>query len=163
METQNGPAAPDAIDARLALLTSDSEMRRTQKLRIPVWLFGAAGVINIGLGTLSLLNPQNLVPAVIAMSVLTALSLTVSVLLIRYFLFPPGYRKVDVRWQVVGTISAVAVFAAAIVIVLMLASGDTGYRISAAWQFATGGLCLLPAALNVAERLWPKGTGRHVA
>ncbi|MBR7502711.1 hypothetical protein KCW65_21720, partial [Mycobacterium tuberculosis] len=82
METRNGSAAPDAAEARLALQAADREMRSTQKLRIPMWLFGASGVINIGLGTLTLLNPHNPTVEIIALSVLTALSLTVSVLLL---------------------------------------------------------------------------------
>ncbi|PAK95223.1 hypothetical protein B8X04_10395 [Brevibacterium casei] len=163
METRNGSAAPDAAEARLALQAADREMRSTQKLRIPMWLFGASGVINIGLGTLTLLNPHNHTVEIIAMSVLTALSLTVSVLLLRYLFFPPGYRKVTVRWKALGTASAIAILAVAVVIVLTVTTGEAGLYISAAWQFGAGLFCLLPVLLDVAEKRWPKRKGRHGA
>lgn len=163
METRTDGTSPDAVDAQRALQTADSEMKKTQNPRLPLWLNLASAALCFASAGFLMTDPEPTTASIVIMSTFGLVSLVIIALLMRYIWFPRGYRHVKIEWKVVGTIVIGAIFATLIGFVWVIAARDAGVRVSAIWLFIIGGVCLLPAVLDVAERLWPKGTGRHVA
>lgn len=158
-----GQVEPSAVDARIALQAAEAEMWSTQNRGLPLWMSALAAVISFGLGTITLANPTDERVTLVSMCFLGALSLTLTILMVKYAWFPPGYRKVKIAWMPWVAAIAIVLIASAAVLVATKTVGESGFRISAAWFFTIGGLSLLPILLDAAEKHWPKRKGRHSA